>query len=72
MQKWEYKLIFRRRSFVDTYSLGNWDIDIEKMLPILGEQGFELVAVSPRASAPLDFRAGVTTEEVWVFKRSKS
>jgi hypothetical protein len=72
MQKWEYKTIRRRRS-IRTFRgvLTGWDTDIEAMLPKLGEEGWELVAVSGRSSAFGMGYAGTTNDELWVFKRPK-
>lgn len=37
----------------------------------LGDQGWELVSVTPRSSAGLNGYEGATTEDIWVFKRRK-
>ena len=85
-QKWEYKIIGRVRTVnaVGNYTLSDWkiyddgramsgDTDIIALITRLGEAGWELVSVLPRASfatqnAPI---AGVTTEEIYFFKRAK-
>ena len=49
-----------------------WDIDIAKLLPEIGNDGWELVDISSRTSTfSIDGQPGVVTEEVWVFKRPK-
>ena len=70
MQKWEYKIITCKREtgFFSTYE---WDKDIEAMLPELGEEGWELVNIVPISSAWGENKTGSTTEEKWIFKRSK-
>jgi hypothetical protein len=88
MQKWEYLTITRSRSFeyikkTDICQATDWDEDIPAKLPKLGEEGWELVSVSPRSgilggihtsggapSLDYDF-AGFTSAEQWVFKRPK-
>lgn len=70
MQKWEYKIVNRERSF-GLFSDYSWDIDIEAMLPELGEEGWELVNVIPESSAWGENNSGTTTEEKWIFKRAK-
>ena len=73
MPKWEYKIIFRKRE-VDIKLIGNneasaWNQDIQAMLPQLGIDGWELVAVTPRSGMPTESYSGFTNEELWVFKR---
>jgi hypothetical protein len=82
MQKWEYKSILRQRGWLDRqkdgscHLAGSWDVNVILELEQLGEQGWELVAISPRSgvmggySAVGDY-AGYTNEELWVFKRPK-
>jgi hypothetical protein len=48
-----------------------WDKNILDRLTMLGEQGWELVAVVPRSGMSGESYAGFTTEEMWVFKRPK-
>jgi len=94
MQKWEYLLLVRQRSFEIVkgkpwYYAGGWvnDIgdkrydDIGKLLETLGNEGWELVSVSPRSSYAggttvqvnqTDDYAGFTDTELWVFKRPKA
>ena len=72
MQKWEYKTILRDRGLVkvkDMYAVGDWKLDIGDELSALGKQGWELVTVEPRSSTTGMMYAGVTTEDLWVFKR---
>jgi len=38
----------------------------------LGDQGWELISITPRSSLAADWIAGSTTDETWVFKRPKS
>lgn len=47
----------------------SWREDVTTQLPALGDDGWELVAVSAHAGI---INSGATTEEVWVFKRPKS
>lgn len=85
-QKWEYKFVLRTRGvggfghtnvgdwevFEDGKSLGK--IDTSVVSQRLGENGWELVSVSPRSSQALcgsESTAGITSEELWVFKRPK-
>jgi hypothetical protein len=50
-----------------------WDVDIAKLLPAIGDEGWELVAISSRPSSfSVDGQAWLVTEEVWVFKRPKA
>lgn len=98
MQKWEYKALSRSRVWVSKERKSNWhwagdwtyyDWDsqnsqnLDQALAGLGEGGWELVAVSPRASVlggsdmnnsgqtvTLNY-AGFTSDEIWVFKRPK-
>ncbi len=89
MQKWEYKTILRTRGWhkVDKkkafWEAMDWDIiNMGDTLTQLGEEGWELVAVSSKSGVlggPAmggtygggpDY-AGFTTEELWVFKRLK-
>lgn len=71
MQPWEYKVLHRVRRVSGT-RVGAWDEPIVAQLPALGEEGWELVTVITRASEPGGMSAGVTTDEMWVFKRPKS
>lgn len=85
MQKWEYMTVVRKRTWNDVrkgevwHTAAGWDTYIEGKLHDLGEQGWELVAVSassntlggrPTSHGGLDY-AGFTGEELWVFKRPK-
>jgi hypothetical protein len=84
-QKWEYKTIFRQRGWEGKqesrgwHDAGAWNINIDEEIQKLGEEGYELVAISPRSGrlggrsdnlTPIDY-AGYTDEELWVFKRPK-
>jgi hypothetical protein len=85
MQRWEYKFVLRGREFAshDKYMFGptKWSIaDMEKAVAELGDEGWELVSVTPRSDltraagassiVPAEL-AGFTTSEIWVFKRPK-
>lgn len=86
--KWEYKIVARGRGFGEDRSTKNapwmvardWNVDMEKMLPTLGDEGWELVAITSRSSylggaeystSSKDY-AGFTDGELWVFKRPKN
>lgn len=71
MQPWEYKVLHRSRS-VQSGAAGQWDSGVVGQLPELGEQGWELVTVVPRSSVGGCSSAGVTSDELWVFKRPKT
>jgi hypothetical protein len=71
MQPWEYRTIYRERR-LDAGTTGEWGADIEQALPELGAEGWELVAIVPRSSAGQPVHAGVTSDELWVFKRPAS
>lgn len=70
MQKWEYKVVERKRTYGFFAGLQE-DINVEELLPQLGEEGWELVNVVPISSDYGEHRAGFTSEEKWVFKRPK-
>lgn len=91
MQRWEYKTLYRTRRWTDdgsdnfSYQGGKWNItvdgqqyqgnDMHPLLRSLGDEGWELVAISPRSGflgrvGDRDY-AGFTSEEHWVFKRPK-
>jgi len=86
--KWEYKIVARNRGFSEDKNTKNaywmvardWDVDMEKMLPTLGDEGWELVAITSRSgylgghSWGVDSSdiAGFTSSEIWVFKRPKN
>jgi hypothetical protein len=87
MQKWEYKTILRSRGWGPDPQLGNkamwmvagsWDVGLDDLLEQLGNEGWELVSVSPRSSylggatgnGGLDY-AGYTSQELWIFKRQE-
>jgi hypothetical protein len=81
MQKWENKIVYRTREITAQKSgwhyVGNWDIkDIEARLRSLGAEGWELVSAWPRSDVGStttnwggSIVAGMTTAEVWMFKR---
>ena len=87
MQKWEYKTIIRVRGVkekqrgAELYVAAKWNIDINQTLLEYGEDGWELVAVTPRSSFMGGYNdayqnhhhdyAGFTDQELWVFKRPK-
>ena len=62
--RWEYLTRTRQRSR-GPFSSG-WKDDVEKELAKLGDQGWELVAVSACTDSANDVR------EVWAFKRPRS
>lgn len=85
-QKWEYKIVLRTRSVTATgdYEVNAWkywddetplrsDTDLAGLLAWLGGEGWELVSVMPRSSfaTRLASTAGLTTEEVYYFKRPR-
>lgn len=54
MQKWDYKLVIRRRGTEVAKNKAyvtpsEWDVNMEKILPELGNDGWELIAVVPRS-----------------------
>jgi hypothetical protein len=50
-----------------------WDVNIATLLPAIGNEGWELAAISSRnSSIAVDGQAMLVTEEVWVFKRPKT
>jgi hypothetical protein len=71
MQAWEYKVMHRQRQ-VRGGAVGSWDSNVIQQLPDLGAAGWELVAVVPRSSEGSPANAGVTTDELWIFKRPKA
>lgn len=71
MQKWEYKWVFRSRGGKYNKGMDDWNVDVTAVLPRFGDEGWELVSVVPRSSYPGDQWAGITSEELWVFKRPK-
>lgn len=86
MQRWEYKLVVRAREFERhdefKFAPGQWTVDIAKTAEELGNEGWELVAVTPRSDllrassgiateVPIEM-AGFTSTELWVFKRPKA
>jgi hypothetical protein len=71
MQAWEYKVIHRVRG-VGMTTTRSWDEPIVSQLPALGDEGWELVSVVARSSEPGSATAGVTSDEMWVFKRPKT
>jgi len=71
MQPWEYKVLHRARG-VQAGGVGQWDSNVVGQLPELGDEGWELVTVVPRASVGGTSSAGVTSDELWIFKRPKT
>ena len=77
MTKWEYKVLMRARAVAEANTGGwragtDWDpADFLDSLPKLGLEGWELVAVTPRSGLAHSTQsvAGLTTQEIWVFKR---
>jgi hypothetical protein len=74
MVKWEYLVVERKRKLGigDLLKAGaeEWNIDIYGSLDKLGEDGWQLSNIAPRAERK-DF-PGVTTCEAWIFKRPKN
>jgi hypothetical protein len=68
MQRWEYNTVLRTRP-VHIFRVGQWEIEPKEMLTEMGEQGWELVAISAQSGGVGAQYAGVTSEELWVFKR---
>lgn len=64
-QKWEYKIVLRERD--SAYQ--QWSNEVNVILPELGEEGWELVAISFRDNQSMGNSA--RQQEVWVFKRPK-
>lgn len=71
MQAWEYKVIHRQRQ-VRAGAVDSWDTNVISQLPRLGAEGWELITILPRSSEGGAPSAGVTSDELWVFKRPKS
>jgi hypothetical protein len=77
MTKWEYKVLMRARAVAEANTGGwrsgtDWDPpDFLDQLPKLGQEGWELVTVTPRSGLAHSTQgvAGLTTQEIWVFKR---
>ncbi len=70
MTRWDYRLIHRSREFAGFGKRAqSWTVEMEELLPELGREGWELVAVSSSSSWTGDAYAGLTTDEEWVFKR---
>ena len=73
MQKWEYKIIRNSRgakgSLTGRCEATPWKTDMTNLLPGLGAEGWELVAIESRSGYGGDDWAGFTTEDIWVFKR---
>ena len=83
MQGWEYKIVHRGRGVEEG---GNWYVgspwetrnhhtpDLGTILRELGDEGWELVGISTRANIGSRIGgnvAGMTTDEVLIFKRPK-
>jgi hypothetical protein len=81
MQKWEYKMVYRSREISGGekgyFYAGEWKVkDIEATINSLGAEGWELVSAWPRSDYGGETSnfgghiiAGMTTSEVWMFKR---
>lgn len=69
MQRWEYMARTRHRD-PGMLKSRSWKDDVVNDLARLGNDGWELITVSP-ASGDLG-AAGVTTQETWIFKRPKA
>ncbi len=72
MQRWEYRVFHRQRTVAMGEITSGWDENVVGMLPELGDEGWELVTVLPRSSSGGATDAGVTTDELWIFKRPKA
>jgi hypothetical protein len=78
MQKWEYKAVTRVRNFIGSpraRQMWEWSpdsLEMSQRLAEMGEEGWELVAVVTESGTGGHQVAGITTEEVWVFKRPKA
>lgn len=72
MQQWEYRVFHRQRTISMGEITSGWDENVVAMLPELGSEGWELVTVLPRSSSGGTTDAGVTTDELWIFKRLKT
>lgn len=78
MIMWEYKLVFRQRGWSNSWSsldyndVDQWNVDIEKLLAELGDEGWELVTIEPRSDYIGPYCSGTTTSSLWVFKRPKA
>lgn len=68
MQRWEYKTILRKRD-VGIFRIGPWNVEPKELLAGLGDEGWELVGITSQSSALGAQAAGVTSEELWLFKR---
>jgi hypothetical protein len=82
MQKWDYLYVLRDREFDINHKIGNWNISFyppqeqmgnkpSEFLPILGEQGWELVSVWALSDISGEAWAGYSSQEKWAFKRPK-
>ncbi|MCC6936111.1 MAG: DUF4177 domain-containing protein [Thermomicrobiales bacterium] len=69
MQRWEYRVFHRQRTVTLGEVSSGWDENVVAMLPELGAAGWELVTVLPRSSTGGAVNAGMTTDELWIFKR---
>lgn len=70
---WEYLTIeCSRHVNLLKASVTDWDRDIPAELNQLGQQGWNLIHVVSTASAMGKHGGGVTTDEVWIFKRPKA
>ncbi|MCO5177218.1 MAG: hypothetical protein M9890_09645 [Thermomicrobiales bacterium] len=72
MQAWEYRVFHRQREVTMGEVTSGWDENIVAMLPELGAAGWELITVLPRSSSGGAVNAGMTTDELWIFKRPKT
>jgi hypothetical protein len=74
VQKWEYRMISPKRQVgtgAGGYSIFDGEIRLARLLVDLGEEGWELVAVSTRAGVLDELAAAHPDEVMWIFKRPK-
>lgn len=77
MNKWEYQLVVRSRTFdYQKREASDWDINIKERLAALGAEGWELVSTMPRCDRTYTLDAsgnrgfGFIDTDLWTFKRA--
>ena len=68
MQKWEYETVMISRKRIGDWDVAEWDPKID--LPMLGDNGWELISVVPLADNFSDASV-MTNHLVYYFKRPK-